>query len=1541
MIARARRIGIAFAILASGSALPAPQRAAETTVSFHRDVRPILEASCQGCHQPAKAKGGLDLTGHAALLRGGRGGACVIPGDADASLLVELITADGDAPPEMPERGTPLSAAEIARIRNWIAEGAIDDTPATAAVIVDAEHPPEYVRPPAVPSIDATPDGRLLAIAGYHEVLLTDADGGLVARLIGAATRVESVAFSPDASLLAVAGGTPARFGEVQIWRVADRSLRQSVRITHDVLRGVSWSPDGKRVAFGGADNSVRAIDVASGEQVLYQGAHEDWVLDTVFSVDGSHLVSVGRDRSMKLIQVATQQFIDNITSITPGALKGGLIAVIRHPREDTLLVGGADGMPRMFRMFREQQRVIGDDYNLVRSLPALPGRVCAAAWSADARHVAVVSSDGAAGMLRVHTADDGAIGFEASLPAPTYAVAFLAATDVVTAGQDGTLRIFALADGRQRAAFSPFPLRAAGESKPVATGRQPARGDLASAGPLRIDGLTVWPPRIELTTPFEYAQLQITCAMDEGRLVDVTRSIRCAPCDLLAVDASGLVRPRRDGTGVLRLEVEGRPIELAVTVSGQNEAVAPLFTRDVAPVLSRVGCNAGTCHGSAAGKRGFKLSLRGYDPVFDHHALTDDLAGRRVDRAVPADSLFLHKPTATVPHEGGRVLDADGTWYQLLRAWVESGAELVADAPALQTLEILPPDPVVGDAGDALQMVVLAHYADGAMRDVTHEAFVETDDTEVVAVDGGAVVRAKRRGEAAILARYEGHYIATRLTVMGDRQGFTWSAPPEHNFIDGHIYAKLRRVRVDPAGLCSDAEFVRRVYLDLTGLAPTADEVKTFLIDQRDPRVKRDEVIERLLGSAGFVAHWSRKWADLLLVNAKFLGDQGAAVFRDWLREQVASNLPYDEFVRRILTGSGSTLEHPPAAWFKVLRKPDELMENTTQVFLGTRFSCNKCHDHPFERWTQNDHWQLAAFFSHVGRRNAEGSPLMPEKGGNQPEDERLAYEELIADVGHGEVTHPNSGAVMSPRFPFDLARPIDAGESRREQLAQWLTAAENPYFARSYVNRVWSYLLGRGLIDPVDDIRPSNPATHPELLEQLTDGFIASGFDVRWLLRTICRSRTYQHSIATSRWNADDTINYSHAYARRLPAEVLFDLLHQATGSKTRLPGVRPGTRAVDLVDASVEATDGFLGLFGRPPRESACECERGTGVSLGQALNLVNGPTVAEAIADPHNAIADLLAVETQPAAIIEQLYLAFLCRYPTAEETLRLARTFDPGDPANLAALDPSATAELHRRIARFEAETRPAVWQPARLLAGRSLGGATIAAHDDGSLLVSGANPDRDTLSLVFTAAAGPIRGLRLEALADPSLPAMGPGRAPNGNFVLTELLVAAIPAGDPAGATPLVLTAGGADFAQQGFAAAAAVDGDLAASGWAISPRLGQSHSAVYETAIDVGGDAGTTLAVTLVQTYGGAHTLGRLRLSTTSSARPIRHAELPAAVASALQIPAAERDETQTGLIAAYYVATDVEMVGLLRQGATRDLAWALANSKAFLFNR
>ena len=742
-------------------------------------------------------------------------------------------------------------------------------------------------------------------------------------------------------------------------------------------------------------------------------------------------------------------------------------------------------------------------------------------------------------------------------------------------------------------------------------------------------------PDRLVLSNLRDARSVLVYGQTADGKIIDLSDSARrTAGGPQITVDKEGYVTPVAVGATELIVTAGGQTVKVPVEVK-EVSATPTDFIRDVEPILAKVGCNMGTCHGAQQGRKGFKLSLRGYDPIYDYRALVDDVSGRRFNRTNPSDSLMLLKPTQGVHHEGGFLFDEESRAYKIIHQWIAEGCKF-SEATRPTSLDILPKNPILDRSGSKQQMQVIASFADGTSRDVTRDSIFESSNFEVATVGGTGQVKAVRRGETSILVRYEGAYASNTVLVLGTREGFAWKDSPEFNFIDTHVNNKLKRLKIQPADLCSDAEFLRRVTLDLTGLPANGEQTKAFLNDPRESQVKRKARIDELLESPDYVDHWTLKWSDLLMSNRKFINEQGVWAFRNWIREQVATNRPYNEFVYDLMTASGSTLENPPANYYRIAREPREVMENMTQVFVGTRFVCAQCHDHPFEKWTQTQYYQLSAFFGGVGR-----------KGGRKTE------EEVIYDMrSPAQVIHAGTGQSTSASFPFQIEGLDLKNDNLRVQLGRWLTAKENPYFAKSLANRYWSYLNGRGIIDPVDDIRLSNPPSNPELLDTLTSDFVASGFDLKHLLRTIANSHTYQRTFATQHWNEDDDVNYSHATPRRLAAEQLYDAIMTATGAPTNLPGVPGGFHASQLPDSS--ASVAFLDMFGRAPRESPCECERSSEVSLAQTLTLINGPTISEAIVHPQGLISKLVAAKAEPKRMVEEIYLSVLNRMPTDTE-----------------------------------------------------------------------------------------------------------------------------------------------------------------------------------------------------------------------------------------------------------------------------------------------
>lgn len=1299
------------------------------TVSYYEHIRPVFQAKCQGCHQPAKAKSDYVMTEVASLIAGGENGEAILPGKPkESNLLALVVTQKGDDRPEMPPKDDPLTDYEVKLVTKWVEQGAKDDTPENALQRFTMEKPPKYAVPPVVTSIAYSPDGKLLAMAGFHEVLVHKADGtGLVSRLVGLSERIESVEFSPDGTQIVVAGGLPGRMGEIQVWDVAKKKLELSKIVGTDTAYGASWSPDGSLIAFGLPDNTVRAIKAKNGEQVLFMGSHSDWVLDTDWSIKGDYLVSVGRDMSSKLTEVKTERFIDNITSITPGALVGGVNAVKRHPKQDHILVGGSDGVPQIYRMHRETARKIGDNANLIRKYPAMKGRIWDVAFAPDGKTFAAVSSLDGKGEINLYKSEyDATITpelkklFETArrntegdnsdpkieefhtrgaeqlasidVDAPVFSVAFSPDGKTIAAGAaNGEVHLLDAATLKTKVSFAPVDIDSSlADAKP-----NPDRIDLKkgkaheSAGSLpkgrKVASLQVEPANLTLGSTSEYRQLLATATLDNGEKADVTGQVKWKVDQPIAsISNRGVLRPSKQGDAPLTASISGITATVPVKIQLGDANHKLDFIQDVNPVITRLGCNMGTCHGAKAGKNGFKLSLRGYDPLFDVRGFSDDHNGRRVNFSSPDDSLMLLKATGAVPHEGGMVTENNSRYYHVIRKWIADGAKLNVDSARVASIELFPKNPVIQNIGGSQQFRVVARYTDGKTRDVTLESFIESGNTEVAQHDDFGLMATVRRGEAPILARYEGAYAATTLTVMGDREGFTWQAPETWGEIDKLVAAKWQRMKIEPSGLCTDEEFVRRVYLDLTGLPPTSANVRQFVDDKRPTRQKRDALVDSLIGSPQFVDHWTNKWSDMLQVNSKFLGANGASEFRNWIRGEIEKNTPYDKFAYEILTATGSNKDHPAASYFKILREPAEIMENTTHLFLATRFNCNKCHDHPFERWTQDQYYETAAYFARIDlKRDTKNAPSQ-NIAGTAVEGAKPLYE-VVEDKKEGEIKHDRTGVITAPKFPYEAKLAKVAFQepdkpTRRENLAAWIVSPDNQYFASSYANRIWGYMMGTGIIEPLDDIRAGNPPTNPDLLHYLTKEFIGSGFDVHGLMSEICKSRTYQLSIRTNKWNETDDINFSHAKARRLPAETLYDAVYSVVGATPKIPGVPEGTRASQLPDAKLDLKSGFLANLGRPARESACECERSDDLQMSAVMAFLSGPAIADAIGSENSNLPALVSAVPDNHKLIEEIYYRVLARAPSEAEVSAALASMEEIETDHTVLLGKAAKAE---------------------------------------------------------------------------------------------------------------------------------------------------------------------------------------------------------------------------------------------------------------------
>jgi hypothetical protein len=768
----------------------------------------------------------------------------------------------------------------------------------------------------------------------------------------------------------------------------------------------------------------------------------------------------------------------------------------------------------------------------------------------------------------------------------------------------------------------------------------EPAERAAAVGQPTAI---SVQPETVILAGNRASQQLIVTGRYADGSVRDLTPfcTYELPPAASVSVAEDGWMRPIKDGSATVKIGVAGKNLQVPVQVKGFVQSQPVSFHNEFIAALNVGGCNQGACHGTPSGKAGFKLSLRGYDPDADYLQLTRDALGRRTDDNGD-ESLIMLKALGRVPHEGGRRFKPGSVPARTISAWLSEGLrDDPPNRPTIKNIQILPGARLLHEPARWQQLAVIAHFSDGSARDVTRLTVFSSSDPAVADVDQTGLVEFHQAGEVAILVRYLETLETVRFTYLEPRKGFAWPNPPENNYVDHHVFAKLKMLSIPPSDLCTDQEFIRRAYLDLCGILPTADEVRKFLADRASD--KRARLIDALLQRDEYSDFWTLKWADVLRNNRKTVQVKGAHVYQDWLHERIARDEPFNELVRELLTASGSTFANPAANYYRVSTDPTNLAESTAQLFFGIRMQCAKCHNHPFERWTQDDYYSMAAWFARVKLKK---DPVEPGPNPQTP-GAMIVYAERS-----GEITQPRTGKTMAPKVMGLPAPAIPPGKDRREALADLLASGGNPFFPKSVVNRIWFHLNGRGIVDPVDDFRDSNPSANDELLDALAKDFVAHHFDVKYLIRVIMNSRTYQLSAQSNDFNKDDNKYFSHAVTKLLPAEPLLDALCTATDVPEKFAGLPLGTRAVQLPDGEVNHP--FLKTFGQPARELACECERESDSNLAQALQLINGPTVNEKLRSPANRIGKLLAKGLPDRAILEELYYATLSRAPADGE-----------------------------------------------------------------------------------------------------------------------------------------------------------------------------------------------------------------------------------------------------------------------------------------------
>lgn len=746
---------------------------------------------------------------------------------------------------------------------------------------------------------------------------------------------------------------------------------------------------------------------------------------------------------------------------------------------------------------------------------------------------------------------------------------------------------------------------------------------------------IEVFPAAFKLETPRRQMQLAVTGHYADGTVQDLTRIAEIASSDPGIVSVDGMVvRPVADGTSEIVVGVGDHEARASVEVSGQAVPEAVSFEYGALVALTKQGCNSGACHGSPSGKGGFRLSLRAYDPVLDQETLVREVFNRRTNRFDPAESLLLRKPTMKVAHGGGRRMRETDVAYTILHDWIAEGlrTEAVDDARCVK-VEVYPKQRILNRPAHTQQLVALAHFSDGTVRDVTPLVSYSSSDEAVATVDEHGLVVGHERGESAILARYLEHMDTSYLMFLEAIEGFEWNDPEPQNFIDRLVFDKLEQLMILPSEPAGDEQFLRRVYLDVLGILPEIDETRAFLADERPD--KRARLIDELLERPEYAEYWALKWGDLMRLSNKHVTPAGVHKMHRWLVAAMRDNVPYDQFARELLTASGSTFDNPAANYYRTAADMNDCTETTSQVFLGIRIQCAKCHNHPFEVWTQDNYYGIGAFFNRVQRKESPQG------------------DELIVWVARGgEVTQPRTGQQMAPWLPLRGAAEVESDADRRQALVVWLVESDNPFFAQAEVNRIWGYLMGRGIVEPVDDFRASNPPSNAALLDALAKDFVDHGFDRKHVIRTILNSRTYQQSSRKNEFNAGDAKYFSHARTRLLTAEQLLDAICKVTEMPEKYAGLPAGTRATALPSPDVDHE--FLKVFGQPAREMACQCERSNESNLSQALQMINGPLVHGKLTAENNRIRRLVAAGASDDEIIVELYLAALCREPNEGE-----------------------------------------------------------------------------------------------------------------------------------------------------------------------------------------------------------------------------------------------------------------------------------------------
>ena len=766
-------------------------------------------------------------------------------------------------------------------------------------------------------------------------------------------------------------------------------------------------------------------------------------------------------------------------------------------------------------------------------------------------------------------------------------------------------------------------------------------------AGDSEPPAVSVYPAEIELSTSRDRQSFVVQATAPDGVTRDVTDEAAVELPMALVHRKGNVLTPKADGRADMVVTYRGRLIRVPVEVK-QAATDRPIsFKLDVMPVFMRAGCNTGACHGAARGKDGFRLSLFGFDPDGDWFRLTREMSGRRISVAIPEECLLIEKSTGAVQHSGGERFAAKSELYDTVLRWLAAGAPKdPADVATPVAVEFFPPKLVLEGEGATQRMTVRAKYSDGTDRDVTSLARYMTSNDVSARIDDDGLVTAGKRGEAYVFARFATFTVGAQAIVIPKGEKYFWTNVPEQNYIDSLVFAKLKNLRMLPSERCGDETFLRRAFLDVVGILPSREDYDKFMTDGAPD--KREKLIDELLSRKEFSELWVMKWAELLQIRTddnRQVSYKTALGYFNWLQSRVEDNVPFNIMIQELLSASGGTFNLPATTYYQIERDTLKISENTAQIFMGMRIQCAQCHNHPFDRWTMDDYYSFAAFFSQIGRKNAE--------------DPR---ERIVFDKGEGDVKHPVGGRTMAPKF-LGGAVPDVKGKDRRQVLAEWIASPENPYFARNLANLVWAHFFGKGIIDPVDDVRVSNPASNPELLDSLAKKFTSYKYDFKKLVRDICTSRTYQLSTQSNATNESDTRNFAKGPIRRIRAEVLLDIISEVTDTPNKFKGLPLGARAVQIADG--KTSNYFLTTFGRATRETVCSCEVKMEPNLSQALHQLNGDTVNARIVQ-GSLVKKLMDGGKKAPEVLDELYIRCLGRKPQEAELKKLLPQIEAPD-----------------------------------------------------------------------------------------------------------------------------------------------------------------------------------------------------------------------------------------------------------------------------------